>query len=1792
MLQRFLRFLRIGLSVAVVGAAAVACAVDLTPLGPVGELVLPTELVNKPVFLPPPVRGEGFVLIDGVRPLTIVTVNKKVRSGLWALGDELKYHLEEMSGETVSLVEPKDRPAEGPVVVIGADDGTVAEGTSIVRWDGKDELYIGGEGAGISHALTYVLEALGCRYLFPGKAGKIIPKKKRVVLPNFELNYTPPFKVRLVKTPTVGNSSVNEGLKGLGIDPTELSVALKESVYDRTGNRSFWSWHGVNDATVVGTDVKPYSEVVRAGHHFTNYWDLYKDEHPEWFALQPDDTREQTSSSPRLCTSNKALRDNIVGECVGRLDANPDRLGLSICMPDGSYDSVCFCEECRRLDPPNGAKISGSLYKPSKHPYEYVALSDRMLDFSNYVMEEVRKLRPGRHLVQFCYSSYVAPPVLLRPDPDLVFFNVSGNYTTEAKMQDARKNLAGWLSFGNDVVWRPNVLENFQCYYPMNFGRKIFEDVEAIKPNGAVGVSFDCCNADYASCGFMFYMLAKSVLNPDHLDYDTIAADWLASGFGAAADRIGDYVRKLERLFDAAARRAIGTRGYIEAFDVGEVSSLLDAAEAAAGGDANVLERIAYLRVGVAHAREMKKVYFAWASRDASALTAARADYRAWIAEEGLRHPFEFPHTCSYMSGDTYDPATDGELLTGGDPRDLILTDDKTVFVPAGTTNFYENLRGAAFTLTKTGGGVLQIGHVATTNVSVVVEEGAVEVTNRRPAAFADAFFHVDASAADTLVIDTRDGTNFVTRWNDADGRGRYAGPLSASRCGRTDPTNRLPFVSAKLLGTHPYLDFGSLIVPGYTNESGVAIGWGGALAWSEPCTAMRQGFTVVSDTPDVEELTNRYANASSYSPMSFFSQAEHTTGYRGSFSSSHYLWLYADNAGNYPFTRGTNYLDGVRTTCKRSFPSGFHLLDSTTDENVTVDSFGAEYWSRNGTKYMYGGTRIAEHCVFTNALDELDRLDVTRYLQAKWFPQTIPSVTVKAGARFAADADSTLSVGRFIDASGCEYVSGEGLWMEGPCGNLKLTGSLDVFVPAGATASVDILDGGAHTLTKRGGGTLVVRIVKDKATEVVVEEGEVAFRQPPRPDEVFANAYLHLDASDASTLVTETVNGTNFVVRWNDADGRAICATNTPEERAWRPDPENRRAFLSFDKTDVGLPVVDLGEPMFSAETNELGVASGYGAALQFAPRKTMVCEEFFTVTEDNEAVKAAPAGLGGPSFLGNSNGEMHARRGNTVKGSAPSLFTYYSSNAGSKYCYFGTNALDGVNVSSDTRFPDGFHVVNSRPTATLYANSLGRNYRNSGATCDTFGGLRYAEVLILSNRLDDVVRTNVNLYLMAKWQMQRLTSVTVKSGARMSVEKGYNLEIADYVQEEGSDINVPSGYGLTLDTIGSLDIYGHFDAADAASLEIRKENGTNFVMRWNSQNDGALFATNYGITAELGDYRPDPENRLAFLAAAASETGLPAVDFGSFLSYRTASGSGDTTGAEGYGAAMVWSKTGGAPVREFIIVAADDTTRTWPTHSSTRCIRSYLGTVSNTGNGFRGNSGKLFDLWDSLAGTKATSVNADIRLDGVSVSYTNACKDGAFHVIDNLADGAVSCDAFAYQRRNKTNESFGGIRIGEFIGLRTAIADELVRARVNAHLMHKWLGTEKAVRTYRRLEIPDGAFMEVVTEDVAVTNLMLGGVLTAGRVVVANLDLTAAGAEIDGILDLGTRPGTLTVSIADAGAFAGRTVRLLGFRSVCGSLDGWTVENRTGERAVITLKEDGIYGKFGKTGFLILVQ
>ena len=634
-------------------------AIDYTPLGEPGSLVLPTQLVHKAEFRKPPVREKGLTLVDGDVVVTIAC-NLKARDGTHKLADELAWHLKEMSDRQPKIVDISEKPETGPVIVIGRDDGKAPELASIIRRTG-DELYVGGVGDGVSQAVTYVLESLGCRYLFPGKAGKVIPKREKVVLDDIALDYVPRLKIRLVKTPVTGNRKVNAGLRAYGFEPGEYSKLEKAKV-DRPGNRGFWSWHGVNSGKLVKTDRPSFQSSVHAGHQYGGYYAKFSQEHPEWFALQNTGSRvQETNSGPRLCTSNMELREYIANATIRLLKADPGRQGASICMPDGGYMTYCMCDECRKLDPANSPVSQGHLYrslkKPhswDKHLYTYVSLTDRMLDFSNDIQRRVRAECPGKHVVQFVYSNYKRPPVKLRPDPDIIFFNVAGSYSNAQLFPMLRKNLAGWLSFGNPTVWRPNALRGLGRgnRYPINFGRLFFTDISDFKANGVVGVSLDCCSADYSAAGFMFYMIAKAMTNPDRLDYDTIAEDWCRAGFGKAADEIADYIRELEKHYMQAAEGAMGVGGYMDRFDIDEFEARLDKARKLADGDPEVLARIDYLAVSLECAREAAKVRAAWKTGDWKKLGAARAEYKARIKEVVIAHPDATrPGGCAHMLG-------------------------------------------------------------------------------------------------------------------------------------------------------------------------------------------------------------------------------------------------------------------------------------------------------------------------------------------------------------------------------------------------------------------------------------------------------------------------------------------------------------------------------------------------------------------------------------------------------------------------------------------------------------------------------------------------------------------------------------------------------------------------------------------------------------------------------------------------------------------------------------------------------------------------------------------------------------------------------------------------------------------------------------------------------------------------------------------------------------------------------------------------------------------------------------
>ena len=290
---------------------------------------------------------------------------------------------------------------------------------------------------------------------------------------------------------------------------------------------------------------------------------------------------------------------DIGGEMLGRLQRivaeykkNPE---------DGGYTSFCLCEECRKLDPVNSMPVEMSVFVPVRKRIKYVALSDRVLHFTNQIVEEILKEVPGKQFCFYAYSAYADPPVKLKPHPSLIIFSVACNYINEDSRQKGLKTIASWSRFGNPLLWRPNAFWGYrQHLMPQNFGRKMFNDIELLKANNLVGNDIDCFEGIWAFKGFTNYAAAKAQLNYEKVDFDTIFDDFCQQGFGKAASEIKNYHLIIEKMTDECA--AAGTGRYFDfATDarVAEMQKCLDRAKELVKDEPEYLARIEFLQTGL-----------------------------------------------------------------------------------------------------------------------------------------------------------------------------------------------------------------------------------------------------------------------------------------------------------------------------------------------------------------------------------------------------------------------------------------------------------------------------------------------------------------------------------------------------------------------------------------------------------------------------------------------------------------------------------------------------------------------------------------------------------------------------------------------------------------------------------------------------------------------------------------------------------------------------------------------------------------------------------------------------------------------------------------------------------------------------------------------------------------------------------------------------------------------------------------------------------------------------------------
>ena len=170
----------------------------------------------------------------------------------------------------------------------------------------------------------------------------------------------------------------------------------------------------------------------------------------------------------------------------------------------------------------------------------------------------------------------------------------------------------------------------------------------------------------------------------------------------------------------------------------------------------------------------------------------------------------------------------------------------------------------------------------------------------------------------------------------------------------------------------------------------------------------------------------------------------------------------------------------------------------------------------------------------------------------------------------------------------------------------LKISAESEVTVLAGDTLRIEYIYGDAKILKKKGAGRLEIAVIGNPGISFIVEEGTLATVRPERMELGDDKGILyHVDATVASSMTCEEINGTNFVSELRDSSGRTIIKSV--------PHPTRPRPYITAAGMN-GLPVVDFG----TLKNSSVSESEAYGASMnwEWAPEciaKTNVVEYFF---------------------------------------------------------------------------------------------------------------------------------------------------------------------------------------------------------------------------------------------------------------------------------------------------------------------------------------------------------------------------------------------------------------------------------------------------------------------------------------------------------------------------------------------------------------------------------------------------
>ncbi len=509
---------------------------------------------------------------------------------------DFNYHAKQICGRELPVkVVSTPKEIQEPAIVLGslaakADPEFRIESESDeafrIKVSGQRILAGGNSDFGSALAIYELLKQFGCDWVFPGKAGEIIPSGKELALAEMDREFSPAFAVRApwMNTTRVPEKDAMDFHRWVLRQKCQLESELFHPLKMRGGH----VWQKIirdnqekfkKDPTMYALIRLPDGSKVRKGPQLEST-------HPEVLKLTVDYIRAEFKK-------NKWPNDKKV--CIGVGPADSSRYS---CSPE------TLAQMPGRTDPMGGLDD----------------FTDGVVIFANRLLEMTSDEFPNLYLGFYLYNNHADYPLLAKPHPrlsmtiaDISFSRYHGLGDMNSKTRHYYRHiLEQWKKLHqeqkNIYFFRGYDYNMADCFLPYTKLKVWGEDIPYYHRMGVAGM-YNNWSATWAISAPSNYLDVNMEWDIS-MDWNKVLTDYCRKAYGSGAAAMEQYYRKLTQRQSEAGYEAGSFYSFPLMYDekwVAEAEKLFDRAAAEAKQDSE-RERIKLARIPL----EMLKYYLAF----------------------------------------------------------------------------------------------------------------------------------------------------------------------------------------------------------------------------------------------------------------------------------------------------------------------------------------------------------------------------------------------------------------------------------------------------------------------------------------------------------------------------------------------------------------------------------------------------------------------------------------------------------------------------------------------------------------------------------------------------------------------------------------------------------------------------------------------------------------------------------------------------------------------------------------------------------------------------------------------------------------------------------------------------------------------------------------------------------------------------------------------------------------------------------------------------------------------------